>query len=93
MRTTASAILAATVGYCRVPRAARVLGVSPGTIRRLIRQQRLGGVKYHGTWLIRKGDLKAFGDHYSRTQKSSQKPWAWVERRLREIFPEGLSSL
>ncbi|MGD0794305.1 MAG: helix-turn-helix domain-containing protein [Dehalococcoidales bacterium] len=50
--------------YLSVVEAAQVLGVHPGTVKRLCRESRLVAKKIHNTWLIRSDTLHSFARGY-----------------------------
>lgn len=50
--------------YLSVIEAAQILGVHPGTVKRLCRDGKLGAKKVHNAWLIRGGILHSFAERY-----------------------------
>lgn len=52
-------------GYLSVVEAADILGVHPGTVKRLCRDGKLTGEKVHNGWLIHSDVLRAFVKEYS----------------------------
>ena len=67
--------------YLSIAEAAEVLGIHPGTVKRLCREGRLAAEKIHNTWLIHNDILQVFAMEYrgrrgrplinTRGQKSS----------------------
>jgi len=51
-------------GYLSVKEAAEVLGVHPGTIKRLCREKKLAAEKIHNGWLIHNDVLQSFAERY-----------------------------
>jgi excisionase family DNA binding protein len=88
MNTTVP-VLVAPPGYCRTSSVADDLWVTPGTVRRWIRQQRLRAEKFHGTYLIDVEELRRFRQNYT----NKNKPWAWVESVLKDVLPDGFEYL
>ena len=82
-------VLLAPPGYCRTSTVADDLWVTPGTVQRWIRQQRLRAEKFHGAYLIDADDLRRFRLAYTNTHK----PWGWVESVLKDVLPNGLEFL
>jgi len=50
--------------YLIVNEAAVILGIHPGTVKRLCRERKLSGHKVHNGWLIHKDDLRRFAAAY-----------------------------
>ena len=51
-------------GYFNIVEAAAVLGVHPGTVKRLCREGRLVAEKVHNAWLIHTDILHDFAEKY-----------------------------
>jgi len=51
-------------GYLSIVEAAKVLGVHPGTAKRLCREGILSAEKVHNGWLIHNDILQAFAKNY-----------------------------
>ncbi len=54
--------------YVNTLKAAEILGIHPGTVKRLCREGTLRAEKIHNTWLIHKLDLHLFGRKYRRNR-------------------------
>ncbi|MFC2041896.1 helix-turn-helix domain-containing protein [Chloroflexota bacterium] len=52
-------------GYLNIVEAAEILGVHPGTVKRLCRERRLVAEKVHNSWLIHKDIVHDFANIYS----------------------------
>jgi len=52
-------------GYLNIVEAAAVLGVHPGTVKRLCREGKLVAEKVHNTWLIHRDIVHDFACEYS----------------------------
>ncbi len=52
-------------GYSNIIRAAEVLCVHPGTVKRLCRENRLVAEKVHNMWLIHNDTLRKFAAKYN----------------------------
>ena len=52
-------------GYSNVIEAAEVLGVHPGTVKRLCREDKIAAEKVHNMWLIHNDTLRMFAQKYS----------------------------
>ena len=52
-------------GYLNIAEAAEILGVHPGTVKRLCREGRLVAEKVHNGWLIHNDVLHDFAQIYS----------------------------
>lgn len=52
-------------GYLSIVEAAEILGVHPGTVKRLCREGRLVAEKVHNGWLIHNNVLHDFAEEYS----------------------------
>ncbi|MCP4361908.1 MAG: helix-turn-helix domain-containing protein [Chloroflexi bacterium] len=50
--------------YVEVAQAAKILTVHPETVRRLLRQKQLPGIKVGNSWLIARKDLNVFKATY-----------------------------
>jgi len=50
--------------YLSIVEAAQVLGVHPGTVKRLCRNGKLEATKVYNAWLIRSGTLHSFAKAY-----------------------------
>ena len=50
--------------YLSIVEAAQILGVHPGTVKRLCRDGKLEAKKVHNAWLIRSGTLHLFAEGY-----------------------------
>ena len=50
--------------YLSIVEAAQILGVHPGTMKRLCRNGKFEAKKVHNTWLIRSGTLHLFAEGY-----------------------------
>jgi len=50
--------------YLSIVEAAQILGVHPGTVKRLCRDGKLEAKKVHNAWLIRSGTLNLFAKGY-----------------------------
>lgn len=51
-------------GYLSVSEAAEILGIHPGTVKRLCRQQKLVAQKVHNGWLIHIDEVQSFANRY-----------------------------
>ena len=51
-------------GYSNVIKAAEVLGVHPGTVKRLCREDKIAAEKVHNMWLIHNDTLHNFAAKY-----------------------------
>jgi len=52
-------------GYSNIIKAAEVLGVHPGTVKRLCREDKIEAEKVHNMWLIHNDILRKFAAKYS----------------------------
>ena len=52
-------------GYLNIVEAAEILGVHPGTVKRLCREGRLVAEKVHNAWLIHTDIIYDFAEKYS----------------------------
>jgi excisionase family DNA binding protein len=50
--------------YVDVLEASRVLNIHPESVRRLIRQGKLPGIRFSNKWLIERDVLEQFASHY-----------------------------
>lgn len=50
--------------YVSVNEAAEILGIHPGTVKRLCRQQKLAAQKVHNGWLIEINEVNTFAQGY-----------------------------
>lgn len=50
--------------YLSIVEAAQILGVHPGTMKKLCRNGKLEAKKVHNAWLIRSGTLHSFAKGY-----------------------------
>lgn len=50
--------------YLDVLEASRVLNIHPESVRRLIRQGKLPGIRFSNKWLIERDVLEQFASHY-----------------------------
>ena len=51
--------------YLNVAEAANTLGIHPGTLKRLCREQRLIAQKVHNGWLIHTDEIQSFARRYN----------------------------
>lgn len=50
--------------YADVVEAGKRLGIHPESVRRLLRQGKLPGIKFGNKWLIKRAALEQFANHY-----------------------------
>lgn len=50
--------------YLSVSEAATILGIHPGTVKRLCREQKLSAHKVHNGWLIHIDEVQSFAKKY-----------------------------
>jgi len=66
-------------GYLNTAETARILGVHPGTVKRLCREGRLAAEKVHGSWLVHEDIVHDFAVAYSgrrgRPKATSHMTW------------------
>jgi len=74
------------INYYNVVEAAEVLGIHPGTVKRLCREGRLEAEKVHNAWLIHSDVLNDFAEKYvgrrGRPQSSNIKIHKKLTKRL-----------
>jgi len=51
-------------GYSNITKAAEILGIHPGTVKRLCREEKLVAEKVHNMWLINNDTLNDFAARY-----------------------------
>ena len=52
-------------GYMSIIEAANILGIHPGTLKRLCREGKLAAEKVHNGWLIHNEALHSFAERYN----------------------------
>ncbi|MFC1914570.1 helix-turn-helix domain-containing protein [Chloroflexota bacterium] len=51
--------------YLNAAEAAEILGIHPGTVKRLCREQKLVAQKVHNGWLVHKDEVESFAQKYN----------------------------
>ena len=51
--------------YMNATEAAKLLGIHPGTLKRLCREQKLVAQKVHNGWLIHADEIESFAQRYN----------------------------
>ncbi len=52
-------------GYLNIVEAAKILGVHPGTVKRLCREGKVAAEKVNNAWLIHSDTIRDFAEQYS----------------------------
>lgn len=52
-------------GYLNIREAAEILGVHPGTLKRLCRKKKIAAEKVHNGWLIHNEEVNSFAKGYN----------------------------